>query len=282
MIIKIKTYKRPAYRKLLEYMLKDGDKLHDKEKRTFVISHNLKGRTIDQWVKQYAENETYRKIKRKDSIKITHEILSWHKDDTANITIEKLEDMAREYMQKRNPNAQYIAVPHFDKDHYHVHVAVSGLEYRTGKSMRMTKGNFQKLKKDIQAYQLEHYPELTNSVVSHEKQNENKPKETDKEYQYKRRTGRKTDKEQLQAILQSCFKASTSKEDFYKKLKENKLKTYQRGGKTTGIFYKNQKFRLNKLGFTPERLAQLNKALNRESEIISLRGKKERQIHRNR
>ena len=52
----------------------------------------------------------------------------------------------------------YVAVPHFDKDHYHVHICASGVEYRTGKTMRLSKAEMQKMKKNIQKYQQQaHY-----------------------------------------------------------------------------------------------------------------------------
>ena len=287
MIIKIKTYKRPRYGKLLKYMLYDEDRLFNKEKRSFVITHNLKGNTISQWEKQFKENEIYRKRKRTDSVYLTHEIISFHKDDAENITLGKLENMARTYIQKRNINGMFVAVPHFDKEHYHIHICASGLEYHTGKSLRMTKAEFQKLKKDIQEYQKERFPELSKSIVKHDKkgrgqdqdkkQNKenNKATQTEKEYQYKLRTGRATEKEQAIGMLKTCYKASISKDDFYQKLKDCGLKTYIRGGKTTGVIFGNHKFRLNRIGFTEERLEELNKTFKRGSELNKTRETKE-------
>lgn len=279
MIIKIKTYKRPQYKKLLNYMLHDEGRLFNKEKRSFVITHNLKGNTINQWEQQFKENETFRIRKRTDSVLYTHEIISFHKDDAKNISLDKLENMARTYIQKRKINGMFVAVPHFDKDHYHIHICASGLEYHTGKSLRMTKMDFQKLKKDIQNYQIEHFPELSKSVVKHEKKTLNKEQskeynkitQTEKEYQYKLRTGRATEKEQILGMLKTCYKSSTSKDDFFNKLKECGLKTYIRSGKTTGIIFGNHKFRLNRLGFTEERLEELNRTFNRGNELNKTR-----------
>ena len=261
-------------------MMHDKDRLFTKEGKSFVIAHNLKGNRIDGWVKQYNENETFRKRKRVDSVILTHEILSWHKEDTENVSLEKMEEMAREYIKNRNPSGMYVAVPHFDKGHYHVHICASGVEYHTGKSLRMSKVEFQKLKKDIQNYQLEHFPELTKSVVTHGKND--KTKLTEKEYQYKLRTGRATEKEHLLGILKTCYKASASKDDFFKKLKECNIKTYERGGKTTGLLFGNHKFRFKRLGYTEERIEQLNKSFKRGKEMSEMRGSKDRNIIRDR
>ena len=169
MIVKIKSHKRPGFKQLLEYMINNIDRLFDAKDKSFVITHNLKGSDINRWEKQFKENETHRLRKRKDSVYITHEIISWHKDDNKYLSLTKMEDMTREYLRKRNPKGMYVAVPHFDKDHIHIHVCASGIEYKTGKSMRLSKADLSKLKKGIQQYQIEKYPELSKSIVAHGK-----------------------------------------------------------------------------------------------------------------
>ena len=279
MIVKVKSYKRPNYLKLLEYITNDKDRLVDANGESFLLTHNLKGRNIENWVKQFKENEKFRIRKRSDSTILTHEILSWHRDDAKNISLEKMEAMAREYIQRRNPKGMYVIAPHFDKSHYHIHICASGVEYRTGKAMRMSKGEFGKLKKDIQEYQQEYFPELSKSVVEHGKKE--KSLTSDKEYQFKLRTGRQSEKEQLMGILKTCYKASNSAEDFYLKLKECGVNTYNRSNKTTGIVFGKHKFRFNRLGYTEERLEDLNKGFKRGKELSELR-KKEKQININR
>jgi len=260
-------------------MMNDKDRLFDKDGRSFALTHNLKGNSINEWESQYKANELYRQLKRKDSVLLTHEILSWHKGDAKNITLAKLEEMAREYIRQRNPKGLYVAVPHFDKEHYHVHILTSGIEYKTGKSLRMSIPEFGKLKADIQKFQLERFPELSKSLVEHGKKE--KSRSSDKEYQLKRRTGRETDKEQILGMLENCFKKSVSRETFFELLKERGLKTYDRGGKTTGVVYNNQKFRLARLGFSEERFIALERSDNRGNELRNMRGEsKERTINR--
>ena len=282
MIIKIKSRKRPSFKQLLEYITNnEKSHLRDKGKQSFIITHNLKGKRIKQWVGQFKTNETYRKIKRTDSVYLTHEILSWHGDDAKNITPDKMESMAREYIKLRNPNGIYVAVPHFDKDNYHVHICASGIEFRTGKSLRLSKTNLYKLKKGIQDYQVEKFPELSKSVVQHGKKEKNLM--TDLEYQIKQRTGRMTDKEKVIEMLNACYMKAISKDEFFKNLSGCGLNTYIRGGKVSGIVFNERKFRLKRLGFTDERLQELEKYFNRDKELSELRTKsKERIINRNR
>ncbi len=255
-------------------MMHDKDRLFDKERRSFAVTHNLKGKSIDGWVQQFKSNEQYRLRKRTDSVLLTHEILSWHRDDAKNITLAKMETMAREYIRLRNPNGIYVAVPHFDKDHYHIHICASGIEYKTGKSLRLSQLEFLKLKKNIQQYQIEHFPELIKSVVAHGKKERSIT--SDKEFQIKLRTGRETRKEQVIAILKTCYKKANSKEIFFQLLNESGLKTYQRSGETTGVVHNNYKFRFSRIGFTDERFEELNKLTIRENELGKTR-KKERE-----
>lgn len=282
MIIKIKTFKKPSFHKLLDYMVNDKDRLFDREGHSFAITHNLKGDTIEEWVKQFKANEQYRQHKRANSIILTHEILSWHKDDAKDISLGKLEDMAREYIQQRNPNGIYVAVPHFDKEHYHVHICASGIEYRTGKAMRLAKKDLQILKQKIQRYQIEKYPELNKSVVNHGKQKKEYAL-SEKEYKYKERTGMATNKEQLIGMLKTCYKKAISKDDFFQKLNECGLKTYIRGGRIYGIVFNERKFRLKTLGFAEERLREFDKSFKRGKGLSEIRKKpKEKTINRHR
>lgn len=269
MIVKIKSHKRHSFEKVLEYMLNNEDRLFNEQGKSFLLTHNLKGRSIEKWVKQFKENETFRKIRRKDSVYLTHEILSWHREDARHLTLEKLEDMTREYMCLRNPRGIFVAVPHYDKSHLHVHLCASGIEYRTGKSLRLTKTQLSTLKRGIQRYEMEKYPELAKSPVSHGKGGVRR--NTENEYQFKLRTGRETDKNQVISILKEAYKKAHSQKEFYAILVKSQSKTYLRSGKITGIIFNKRKYRFSRLGFTEELLNELNKIQNRNKELRHIR-----------
>lgn len=260
-------------------MVNDKDKLVDNEGKSFVITHNLKGNSIAKWVEQFENNEQFRKFRRVNSVFLTHEILSWHRDDANNITLEKLETMAREYIRLRNPKSIAVAIPHFDKSHFHVHLCVSGIEYRTGKTMRLSRQQLLELKKSFQGFQGDRFPELSKSVVNHGKGE--KSLISDKEYQMKLQTGRETDKEKVIAIIESCYKRANSRENFFELLNGSVLKPYERGGKISGVICGKRKFRLKRLGFTEEKIVELDKLLERKKELIQTREKqKEKNISR--
>ncbi|HNU34798.1 MAG TPA: relaxase/mobilization nuclease domain-containing protein [Bacteroidia bacterium] len=270
--MKIKTHKSAGFKKLLNYMLFDKDRLFDDKGKSFVISHNLHGKTIDGWVKQFSLNESFRKIKRSDSTILTHEILSWHTKDAKDITLDKLKTMTNEYIRLRNFNGMFLAIPHFDKNHYHVHICASGLEFRTGKSLRLSRSEFTKLKKDIQLFQEQRFPELSHSVVDHGKL---KPERmTDKEFQYKLRSGRDSKREMLSAILKTCYKKAISRDTFFELLKDCNAIPYSRSGIVKGVTFEGLKFRFERVGFGERWLERLEKNNQREVNLTDIRVRK--------
>ena len=94
-----------------------------------------------------------------------HEILSFHKADREHLTPEVLEDLTRKYLSLRAPDGLAFASSHHDREHIHVHIVLSGTELRSSKTLRMDNPTFTRVRRQIEAYQLEKYPELTKSVV---------------------------------------------------------------------------------------------------------------------
>jgi hypothetical protein len=192
------------------------------------------------------------------------------------MTLDKMEQMATEYIKERNPNGMYVAVPHFDKDHYHIHICASGVEYHTGKALRLSKTEFGQLKKDIQNYQQQKFPELSRSVVEHGKKD--KTRLSEKEYQTKLRTRRETEREQLTGMLKTYYKKANSKEDFFKMLEQNGLKTYERGGRISGVIFGETKHRFKGLGYEQKHIDRLDKSANRGKELREMRGEEKEDV----
>jgi len=279
MIVKIIPHKTKSFQELLEYMTEDYKRLFNAEGKSFTVTHNLKGRTIGRWVEQFFENESYRRIHRPNSTVLTHEILSWDQRDAKALTLEKLQDITREYIRMRDPAGLYVCLPHFDKGHMHVHICASGLKFHSGKSLRLTKKEFQSLKKDIQNYQLLKYPEISHSTVSYDKKE--KMRTTEKEYQYKLRTGRQTDKEKVITLLEGCYTQAFSMDDFLGLLKDSGATPYIRSGKTTGIVFNGRKYRFNRHGITQERIEALGKSIERGKDLEGIKKRKTKNLSRN-
>ena len=252
-------------------MIDNKERLY-KDGKTFTITHNLKGSTFDDWVRQFKANELLRARKRKDSIILTHEILSWHREDAKNLTLQKMQDMTHQYIRYRNPKGIFVAVPHFDKKHFHVHLCASGVEYKTGKSMRLSKTDLQNVKKGIEEFQKTKFPELIHSEVKHDQIKHSGVSE--REHQFTIRTERESDRAKLTFIIDQCFRNSYSKDDFVEALKSHQIESYYRSGKLTGAVFNGRKFRINRLGFSLNRLDEFVSLLGRENELRESRSKK--------
>lgn len=246
MIIKIKGFKTPAYGTLLNYILNDSDRLFDASGKSFLMSRNLKGNDISGWVAELRQNESRRINHRKNQLYLTHEILSWHRQDSNKITLAKMSKIVREYMRLRGGDrAVWVAAPHFDQKHFHCHILVGAVD-RAGKSMRMSHAELNELKEKAQAYYIEKYPELGRSVVRHGRKK--KSHSTDKEYQMKLHTGRATSREEITELVNSCVRQTLGEEALVKMLSEVGIKVYRRGGKIVGIIAQERKFRFKSLG----------------------------------
>lgn len=84
-------------------------------------------------------------------------------------------------------------------------------------------------------------------------------------------------KQQLILTLEKTYLKATSENDFYQKLKKEKLEIYARNVKPTGVML-NRKYRFSTLGFTKSKLQklELNFTLSqREQELRKIQMQKE-------
>lgn len=168
MIIKSKSYKHEsAYTNVVQYVLREAE-----QDDSFVLTRFIKGTNVSQQElsKQFIENEQYRIHKRKNNVKLYMEILSFHKDDTHHLSNETLKKIARKYMSLRSNRSIAMATVHRkEKDHVHLHILLSGTEYKTGKSVRISRDDFKNnVKLPMEKFQQQYFPELQKSAISHD------------------------------------------------------------------------------------------------------------------
>lgn len=85
-----------------------------------------------------ADLNAQRKMRPQLGNAIGHTVLSWSNEDRAKLTVEKMTEHAREYMEKMGiKNTQYVTVLHEDKKHPHLHIVYNRVDNR-GKTI----GNF--------------------------------------------------------------------------------------------------------------------------------------------
>ncbi len=247
--------RKSGTRQILNYLFKDKEKLGQNQSKPLIIRKNVRSRTLDKWVKEFKANEAMRIHKRKDSVEIYHTVLSFSAKDKEHIDEKMLRDIARQYMKERGERNLYIGTAHFDHDHVHLHLVMSGTKYMTGLANRQSRADFHKLKLAMDAYQKKKYPELINSLPRHGKSKELKANQlTPKE---RSQHVRATQKETLLKCLDLTYTKSKSKEDFLAKLATLGHEPYSRGGKVTGVkFEGDRKFRFNTLGYK-DKIAKL-------------------------
>ena len=251
---------------LLNYLFTNEKKLVGDKQKQILIRHNVRARTLDKWVKEYDKNESYRLRRRKDNVKIYHTVLSFSNKDKDLINEKMLRDTAKQYMKLRGPDNLFIGTAHFDKDHVHLHMVMSGTKYFTGETNRLSRAEFHQLKVDMDIWQQKKYPELINSLPRHGRSKELKQKEA----KIDTRSGRVSQRETLLKALKTSYNKSKSIEGFLTHLKAKGHEPYYRAGRLTGVrFEGGLKFRLNRLGYDKEKIDKLDSIRLKEEKTLA-------------
>ena len=179
MYIKTLRWKVKGFGHLLDYVDRDTreDENEKRVRPSFRILHNLRPSNLSGVAEQFRANDEFRRI-RKNGVTVYHEVLSIHPLDRHPATPEILEDLARKYIELRCPDALVFAAPHFDTDHAHVQLCISGTEFRSPKTLRMNNQAFRNIRNEFEAYQREHYSlELPHSVAYDVERNQKRRRE---------------------------------------------------------------------------------------------------------
>jgi hypothetical protein len=153
---------------VIDYILRESE-----QENAFVITKFVKGSNFEakELANQYIQNEEYRKNRRKNNVLLYMDILSFHEDNADNLTNEKLTKIAKKYISLRAPLSMVTATVHRnEKSHTHLHFAISGTQYKTGVSNRISRDDFKnKVKIPMEKFQQQHFPELKRSEINHDK-----------------------------------------------------------------------------------------------------------------
>lgn len=266
-----------AFKGLLNYILRDGAAMKNKEGIPYMVKHNISGNSIAQFEKVFRENEANRKYRYKGSNVCYHVILSFSPEDTDKLTLEMLEDLTRKFFELRAEYGMGVAAYHEDRNHRHIHCILGNTKVISGESLRMSRKEFQQVKEKLQEYQQLKYPELV-SVPDHNKRNENQI--SNEEFQLKARTEKASRKDELREYLHKAFEESMNREEFQMNLKSQGLNLYERGGQIAGIDDGNRHYRLGTLGIYEENMQELSARNDRMEILESIREGDQIQIER--
>lgn len=269
MIIKSKSYKTTrSFTTVLNYVFRENERGNG-----FVFTKFIKGKglSVEELGQQLLLNEQFRIHKRKNNVRLYMDILSFHPRDAERLNNEKLHQIALKYLSLRAPKSMAIATVHKnEKNHTHLHICFSAVEYKTGKSIRISKEDFQhKVKLEMEKYQQEVFPELVLSKIHHKKSLTPKKLLKKENEKILEEFGEISEKQEVLKVVEDVFTVSKSQQDFYKKLEEKGLQLYSRNGTIVGI-QGNRKFRFKTLGYTPEILQQLelDQTLRKRKELL--------------
>ncbi len=263
MIFKILSRCSPGYGSLINYILKEGKGANDKKPEPYL--HNFRGSTVNQWIRELYINEAFRKQERKGQVYFYHAILSFNSLDSDKISKEMLTDITAKFIELRGREGMYLSAIHQDTGHTHIHCLISALEYRKGKAFRMTKGEMQELKIQLQEYQKEKYPLLENSLPNH---GACKEYLSQKEYGVKTKNSKAYIKAELSQKVNDAFKQANNQKHFLELLQESGLHHYERGGKAYGITLDDKNYRFSSLGVDMKKFNALGKDLSEEERTL--------------
>ncbi len=278
MFVKSVSIKSPdLFSKAVHYALGIGKEGQPSPVKVFHNVHSIEPDKVAQEMRLH--DKTYRK-KRKGGVCIFHEILSFHPSDREKLLNNPaiLEDIATKFISLRGERAQVVAGIHTDKKHVHIHCTFGAVEYKSSKSLRISKARFKSIKKELELYQVQKYPELKASVCFlNKKQKERILKQEfpdllvgEKEQQLKKRTGKKTDKETVSEMVKNLYLESKSQDDFFHKIIEAGLSVYKYRNKVNGVYYKSYRYRFRTLSLTDEHIRLLEKNYSRLKELEQL------------
>lgn len=274
MIIKSMSRKHQTFSQLFTYM-KNGS---SQNSEFDFFSKNLYSNNGKDITAEFLRNAYLLKARANGNY-LFHEVISLTKSKQLTLLQEKerLFDIIRLYTEKRCNNNLVTGFLHDEKsNNIHYHLMISSNEIGEYKNQRLTKFDFDKVKKATEKYVIDKYPELEQDIIINGKKSQRKAKQSNKAGEVKRKGGRLDKKEKITETLKVIFAQSHSKDDFFSRLAEQNIELYNRG-KTIGFINlsDNKKYRLKTLALENEfqRVGVLMAQQNNEAENAAEKGK---------
>lgn len=220
---------------------------------------------------QAFENNARHLKERKNGNILYHEILSFSTGHT--LSDEELArviaDIGQEYLRLRAPNQLGYGVAHLDTEHIHLHLMISANEIGKRQRVRLSKEDFSKVQKELEAFVLTRYQSLEQTKIYDLDRPKERLKTQVHEQAMRARTGEHSRKEALKQAMHQSFARAQNTAELQKMLLAQGIEFYTRGT-TTGILVRDadgteRKHRLSTLGLavhyqeTTERLAAIDK-----------------------
>ncbi len=251
---------------MIKYIATDKGR-HDPNDKRFMIFHNLPSTDLDAVNRAFQANAKYLNTRGKNVF--YHEYFSFSQEDAPFLTREFLDEMSREYLSIRAPNALAYGNIHWNGDNPHVHLMISANNFQEASRQTKSRSEFRQIHRQLEKWQRSRKPELR-SVVILDKEPRSKTRlerektnrrENEKKLRHRLKQ-QKTDKiplkDQISTTVRQCLKKASGIESFAALLEAHNMKLYYRRGKLSGVVYKNRKWRfLRSLGISKDELLNL-------------------------
>jgi len=236
--------KSPSFRQLARYMDK-GKKNHKSFEVYYRNLYSRENEGISDEFKKNSENLHHRR----NGNYLYHEVISITRSPELNFEKQKeiLYSLVNDYVELRAKRNLVYGIMHTDKKNdLHYHLMISSNELGSEKRHRLNKSTFANIQKEIEKNVLNNFPDLGQKIIY----NQNKEEKTKKgEYEFKKRTGKESQRDIVKRELTEVFASSKSKMDFFNKLSDNGYQIYIKGN-TIGVKWEKtgNNYRLKALG----------------------------------
>ncbi len=255
MIIKSMARKQPSFAQLVQYFHKP---LYGRKAQIF--AHNIyESASPERAIAELEHNATFLP-KRANGNFCYHEIIAL--EECSEISRFKQErilfDLVRRYVSIRAPRQLVYGRMHLDKN-LHFHLCISANAARGKQRIWLSKAQFANIQSELERYKLEKYPELGSRSFYGQRgkhkqfqaENDYRPIVRPSEFEYSKRTGNQSRKEQLRSLLLPIFANASGLEILKRNLTNHDIGYYCRG-KTEGIvdYRSGKRYRLKTLGLS--------------------------------
>jgi hypothetical protein len=215
--------KTPSFGQLVSYMSSEKADEH------FDLYQNCLARGEADIAEAFLQNSQHLKT-RKNGNYLYHEIISISLEQGVDRDHAKqcLREIAMKYIEDRCPRNMAYGCLHDDhKDHLHYHLMISANEQHQSARLRLSKAQFDSVKRDLETHVLENYPQLKQRKIVTAERDEKKI--SHKASQQKQRTGKLERQEAVRATISEAMVHARSFEDFKAYLEAKHYIFYTRG-----------------------------------------------------
>lgn len=274
MILKIKGVKHNrSLGTLINYIATDKDRI--KDHKSVSLYHNVRGTSLEEIEQEFEHNFEEYAVKKQNSNKAVHIMLSYNPLDKNKVTIEMMDDIANMLIDKVYDKTLVWGCHHksVDIQHHHTHLIVVANQLGSKKGTSLKKAELRKLHLDMLREIKEKYPKMTIGI---DVDNYGKKYHSERAYYKQKRNPELTlSRDGLKEEVQGLFRSSQSTQDFHSKLAESGYQTYTHKGEVFGVYWNDgnmdRKMRFSRLGIDQEAEQALDQQQQRLAELKRLR-----------